>query len=235
MKESDLYRPVQRYLEGQGYSVHGEVKHCDIVARKGDELIIVELKRSITLSLIAQAADRKEISDSVYIAVPVPPGKHTPPGFGRIKRLLRRLEIGCLLVDVMKTKMRIRVALHPYPFAGRGSPSKRRAVIREIDGRFAEFDLGGQPVSEERITAYRQQSLFTAVLLRTYGPSSPAELRKRGAAAKVQSILSANIYGWFDRPRRGVYTLNEAGRTALETYRGVVEQIESSRAAESGS
>ncbi|MDZ7794620.1 MAG: hypothetical protein U5P10_13290 [Spirochaetia bacterium] len=74
IKESDLFQPLKAYLEGQGYSVHAEVRNCDIVAQKGDELILVELKSSISLNLLIQAAERKEISDSVYIAVPVPRG-----------------------------------------------------------------------------------------------------------------------------------------------------------------
>ena len=72
MKESQLFPPLKRYLEAQGYTVHGEVKNCDIVARRGEELLVVELKSAISLNLLIQAGERKELSDSVYIAVPVP-------------------------------------------------------------------------------------------------------------------------------------------------------------------
>lgn len=228
MKESDIYYPIKQYLEGQGYSVHGEVKNCDIVARKEDELIVVELKHTISLTLLAQAAERKELTDSVYIGVPVPEGKDAPPNFKRTKRLLRRLELGCILVNMMKTKTRIRIALHPYPFTEIRSSRKKRAVIREIDGRFAEFDMAGQPVTKERITAYKQQALFIALQLSRSGPSSPRMLKESGCSDKTQSILSANFYGWFDRVKRGVYTLNKAGTEALHNYRGVIEKIEES-------
>ena len=42
MKETDLYPPVKRYLEGQGYTVKGEIDGCDVVAvRRGDEPVVV--------------------------------------------------------------------------------------------------------------------------------------------------------------------------------------------------
>jgi hypothetical protein len=224
-RESDLHNPLVTYLRGQGYTVHAEVGHCDLVARRGEELVVVELKQRITVALLVQAAARKEITDSVYIAVPVPPGRSAPPNFKGIRQLLRRLEVGCILVDRMKTKTRVRVALHPYPFRERRAPARRRAILREIDGRYGEFDLAGQPVTSERITAYKQTSLLIAALLDEHGPLAPRQLRELGAGGKTQSILSANLYGWFDHPQRGIYRLSEAGREALHLYRPVVEQI----------
>ncbi len=229
MKETDLYPPVRRYLEAQGYSVHSEVAGCDIVARRGDEILVVELKRQISLALLAQAAERKEISYSVYIAVPVPAGKRLPSNFRRTKALLRRLEIGCILIEELKTKRKIHTVLHPLPFTERKSPKRTRAVLREIDGRFAEFDLAGQPAARERISSYKQQAIEIALLLRRFGPLSPKALREHGSAEKTQQILSANVYGWFDRPRRGIYRLDAAGEEALERYPRVIEAIEKSR------
>jgi hypothetical protein len=217
-RESDLHEPLVTYLRGQGYTVHAEVRHCDLVARKGDELLVVELKNRLSLALLVQAAERKEYADSVYIAVPVPPGRSAPPNFKGVKRLLRRLEVGCILVDRMKRKTRVRIALHPYPFRERSAPAKRRAIIREIDGRYGEFDLAGQPVTTERITAYKQAAIRIAALLESHAPASPGELRKLGTGEKTQAILSANLYGWFERPRRGQYLLSEAGRAALRRY-----------------
>ena len=39
MHETDLYGPIRDYLVTLGYDVQGEVKGCDIAARKGDDLI----------------------------------------------------------------------------------------------------------------------------------------------------------------------------------------------------
>lgn len=227
MRESDLFEPLQTYLQGQGYSVHAEVNNCDVVAKKGNELIIVELKKSISLNLLAQAVKRKEISESVYIAVPVPVGKQVPPNFSRIKELLRRLEIGCILVDFLKTKAKVRIELHPLPFNPRTSHRRKRALLREIDGRYAEFNKGGEPVAAEKITAYKQQALRLAHLLQQMGPASPAQLRQHGGAAKTQAILSQNVYGWFEREKRGVYRLHPAGRDALEHYAGILNDFNS--------
>ncbi len=57
--ESDLYAPVKALLEGQGYSVKGEVRGCDVVAVRGKEPpVIVELKRAFGLGLVLQGVDR---------------------------------------------------------------------------------------------------------------------------------------------------------------------------------
>ena len=38
MTEEDLYLPVKKLFEEKGYSVKGEVKHCDLVAQSWDAL-----------------------------------------------------------------------------------------------------------------------------------------------------------------------------------------------------
>jgi len=70
MKESDLFKPIKKYLETSGYKVRAEVKNCDITATKDDELIIIELKLSVNIQLLIQATDRQRITDSVYVAIP---------------------------------------------------------------------------------------------------------------------------------------------------------------------
>ena len=68
--ESDLYAPIKALLEGQGYSVKGEVKGCDVVAVRGQEPpVIVELKRAFGISLVLQGVARLTITDNVYLAV----------------------------------------------------------------------------------------------------------------------------------------------------------------------
>lgn len=219
IRESDLYDPLKVYLENQGYAITGEVKDCDLVAIRGDEMVLIELKTRVSVALLIQAARRKDVSDSVYIAVPVPPGKKDLPNARGLRNLLRKLEVGLILVRFMKTKTRVDVVLHPRMFEKRMRPGKKRAILREVNGRYGEFNKGGIPSSEERITAYRQESIRLAVLLQRQGESSPKELRVLSARPdKVQPILSANVYGWFDRVSRGLYCLNDAGREALIRY-----------------
>jgi hypothetical protein len=45
MLEEHLFKPVSDFLIKNGYQVRSELKFCDIIAIKGDELIIVELKK----------------------------------------------------------------------------------------------------------------------------------------------------------------------------------------------
>lgn len=222
MKETDLYQPLRTYLEHQGYRVHSEVRNCDIVAIKDEEVVIIEMKTSFSVSLLIQAADRKEITDSVYVAIPVRIGRNRPANFRGMKLLLRRLEVGLILVNFMKTKTKVEIAFHPQDAATVKKHRKKRAIIHEIDGRYAEFNTAGSPVTQERVSAYKQSSIRIAYYLDMMGTASPKELRQRGVNGKTQRILSNNIYGWFNRVQRGTYTLNDYGRKALSRYSNVV-------------
>ena len=225
LKESDLFQPLQIYLTGQGYSVHSEVKNCDLVAVKEDEMIIVELKVRMSLQLLMQAVRRKELTESVYVAVALPEGRDHLTNLKGLKKLLRRLEVGFILVDFKKTLTRINILLHPMPFKERRLHKRRAAIIREIDGRYHEFNKAGEPVTTERITAYKQQAIRIAWYLARCEHATPAELMKMGTEDKTGVILSANVYGWFDRIKRGHYSLNESGRLALEGYQEYFEKL----------
>ena len=225
MRETDLFEPLKKFFLGQGYGVHSEVRNCDLVARKGDDIIIVELKTGFSLSLVYQAIRRQDAGDSVYVAVPVLPGKSNPPKLSSMKHLLGRLELGLILVRFLKTKTKVEVALHPREPVRRRARRVRRAIIREIDGRYAEFDSAGAPAAGGRMSAYRQESLLIAALLERAGPLSPKKLRDFGTSEKTGRILSANLYGWFDRIDRGVYALNDAGWEALRNYTSEVKEI----------
>lgn len=223
MRETDLFIPVARWLEGQGYHVSAEAGQCDIVARHredsaGEQLILVELKVRMSLDLIIQAARRKEISDSVYVAVPVHGSKGHLRNTRGVLSLLRRLEVGLLLVRFLRSGTRVEVLLHPTPFAPRRKHRRKAQIIREIDGRYAEFDTGGQPGNVPRLTAYRQKSIHLARLLHARGPSAPRELCAAGAPKEAPDILRKNAYGWFDRPQRGIYQISSAGVVALGQY-----------------
>ena len=62
IRETELYAPIKRLLEGQGYEVKGEVGAADIVAVRGDEdPVIVELKTAFSLSLFHQAIERQAV------------------------------------------------------------------------------------------------------------------------------------------------------------------------------
>ena len=56
-KESDMYLPIKKYLEAGGYTVTAEVKNADVTAVKGDELVILELKKQFNIKLLFQALE----------------------------------------------------------------------------------------------------------------------------------------------------------------------------------
>ncbi|MBT5435919.1 MAG: hypothetical protein HOK83_19930, partial [Rhodospirillaceae bacterium] len=71
LRETDIYEPIKAFLEGQGYTVKGEIGRCDVVAVKDDaEPVIVELKLAFSLPLIFQGLQRQSLSELVYLAVP---------------------------------------------------------------------------------------------------------------------------------------------------------------------
>jgi hypothetical protein len=225
MKETDLSQPITAYLQKQGYQVNGEVKNCDITAKKEDELIIVELKTRFSLALVYQVLDRKKITPAVYAAIPVSGSKKFPPNYGNIKNLLKHLEIGLILVRFLKTKTRVEVMLHPQPYELRKRKKKRLNIIREIEGRYGEFNKGGSRVTDQRISTYKQEAIRIAWLLSLKGDMSPKELKSLGCGNKTQQILSSNFYGWFNRVRRGVYSLEKEGLMALEGFKDVTDVL----------
>ena len=65
------------------------------------------------------------------------------------------------------------------------------------------------------MTAYRQRALAGAQA-RFSGPRRPRDLKPEHPDAP--KILLDNVYGWFHRVERGLYSLTDAGRTALERW-----------------
>ena len=91
MKEVDMYKPLKKLLKAKGYTVHSEVESLDVMAQKGDELLIVEMKTSFNLQLIYQLIERLKITDQVYAYVPLGKGGRWPKSYKRMCALLKRL------------------------------------------------------------------------------------------------------------------------------------------------
>jgi hypothetical protein len=214
MRETDLYDPIRDYLVAQGYEVQGEVKGCDIAALKGDDLIVIELKRTFSTKLLIQAIDRQKITDSVYVALPGPYKRGRSARWRGIERLLRRLELGLVTVTFDSDPPRVEVIFHPLPYQRQKRSRRTRAVIKEISGRTGDYNQGGS-ARGKRMTAYRENAIHIACCLEALGPSAPRQLRALGTGPKTTSILSSNFYGWFRRVDRGIYELTPAGRAGL--------------------
>ena len=136
ISETDLYRPVHDYLVRQGYTVRAEVKSCDIAAVRGDDLIVIELKRAINITLLAQAVERQKITDSVYVAVPRPSNMRRWNGQTKsLQALLRRLEIGLILVSTSLSKPPVSRDLSEAQRNGSPETSRRPSpVSRDLSG-----------------------------------------------------------------------------------------------------
>ena len=226
-KESDLYAPVRDYLTQLGYDVQGEVKDCDLTAVRGDELIVVELKRGFTIELLYQAIDRQRLTDSVYVAVPLPRRGYLDSRLPDMKALCRRLSLGLIFVGFTSAGVgQVDVYLHPgEPAAPRRSAPRRRALLQEHNGRTGSSNTGG--VTHRKIlTVYKEQALRVAQLLREHGPLSTAQLRALGAPDNTAAIVGRNVLHWFDRaPGEGaryVFSVNAQGLAALEEYAGLI-------------
>lgn len=215
LTEADLYQPIARYLEGLGYTVRGEVMDCDITATRGDELVVIEMKRTFSTALLVQATKRQRITDSVYVAVPRPKRGRQWNGF---RHLLRRLELGLIFVSFgRRRKPRVEVVFHPVPHQRQKRKAAKRAVLTEMEGRSGDFNCGGS-TRQKIVTAYRENAIQIACCLDAMGPMSPKELRDLGTGPKTLSILYSNFYGWFERVDRGVYALRGKGREELGEF-----------------
>ncbi|MCP3739358.1 DUF2161 domain-containing phosphodiesterase [Rossellomorea sp. BNER] len=224
--EIDLYKPIQKYFTNKGYEVHGEVKHCDLAAIKGEELLIVELKRNLTVELLIQAAKRQRLTDLVYIAIPKPKYSLYSRKWQDICHLIRRLELGLILVSFQKNGAKMEVSIPPAPFdrlkSMKRNKKRSNAIIKEIQGRNGDYNIGGSNKTKI-MTAYKENCIQIACYLEHFGPLSPKALKQVGTGERTQSILSKNYYGWFEKVQRGVYKISGKGKKELSLFPQIVK------------
>jgi hypothetical protein len=220
MAESDLYLPVKRFLEVQGYTVKGEIKECDIVAVRGNEApVIVELKVAFSLQLLMQGVDRQAISDAVYLAI-TPPKRRQ---YHDMLKLCRRLGLGVLIV----TGDHVEALADPAPYQPRKANKRKTQLLKEFAHRTGDTTLGGSSTRALRMTAYRQDTLRCAAYLSQKGASKVALITAEAGVAKAAAILQRDVYGWFFKVDRGIYTLSVKGNAALVTFAGALEDMQS--------
>ena len=218
ISETDLAGPLYDHLLAQGYTVRSEVKDCDIAAVKGEDLLIIELKKTLNVPLLVQAVRRQRLTDSVYLAIPRPSNKWKWWKASRgVQHLLRRLELGLILVSLEKGKPAVEVIFHPLPFARRKRAPSRRAVLEEIARRTADYNRAGS-TRTKLATAYRENAIHIACCLLAGGKRSPAGLRALGTGQKTLQVLRLNPYGWFERVDSGVYGITEHGKGDLASW-----------------
>lgn len=222
--EIDLALPIKLFLEKQGFLVHSEVRGCDLTATKDDHLVIVELKRNCSINLLIQAIRRQQLTDDVYLAFPKPTARELRSSHWKgVLQLITRLELGLLLVSFTNPPI-VEIVLHPASPQLRKKNQERQAVLKEISGRFDDYNQAGSTQCKI-YTAYREEAIFVACCLAKFEILSPQAIQKLGTSSKTNSILSNNFYGWFERIARGRYTLTSLGKSALTEYPELVRTI----------
>ena len=217
MKESDLYPPVKKLLESQGYKVKGEVEGCDVVAVRDEEPpVVVELKLHLNLELLLQATDRLALTSKVYLAVPAH-NRMVSKQRKRVVKLLRMLGLGLLAVDAEREI--VEVILDPGSYRPRKSKARTERLLGEFINRVGDPNRGGADRRRGLMTAYRQRALAIAGHLESEGPSKASLVRDSISEPKAREILYNNVYGWFERVDRGIYDLSPRGRRELPDWR----------------
>ena len=224
MAEVDLYDPIKRFLEAQGYEVKGEVGPCDIVAVRGDEgPVVVELKEQLNLALILQAVDRLSASDAVYMAFRIGKGRSASWRSRRkqVTSLLRRLGLGLLTVSARGNVVPV---LDPAPYRPRPNAGRRERLLKEFAERVGDPEAGGS-ASRQRLTAYRQDALRCARELAEKGVLKVSAVREHTEVERAGPIMRDNHYGWFDRVKTGYYELSPKGHQDLGQWSDALESL----------
>jgi hypothetical protein len=221
MRETALYAPIKKFLEGQGYAVKAEVKGCDVVATRGNEPpVIVELKMGLTLQLFYQAIDRLALSDTVYIAISRPK-KRVPP---EAIKMARRLGLGLIVIAASGS---LEVLADPEPYAPRKATKRQAALLKEFNRRKGDHNLGGS-TRTKLMTAYKQDALRLLAHVKSQGPSKVSDLRKATKVDRAAAILRDDHYGWFTRQSRGIYGSTELGLAAADSFYDPILELQGS-------
>lgn len=218
-KEHELYPPVAEYFTERGYKVRGEVKGCDVAAMKDETLVIAELKLSFNMKVLMQAVARLSLTDYVYVAIPRPPLGARNGADSRYFRdmvaILKRLELGLMLVALDSPRKSCEVVLSPVAHRFGSNSKKRLAVIRELAARQNDANVGG--VTRTKITtAYKETCVKVACLLDKRGALSTKQLRELGITDREIKAVTSR-HQWFERVERGVYALSSTGKTVISS------------------
>lgn len=215
-RETDLYPPIKAHLQAQGYEVKSEVGAADVVAIRGDEPpVIIELKVGFSLSLVHQGIARQSVTDAVYLAVPRGTGRLFQRAIKDNAALCRRLGLG--LITVRPGDGLVEVHLDPAPFVPRKSTIRKTRLLREFARREGDPNTGGS-TRAGLVTAYRQDAVRCAAVLRDLGPAKGAVVARAAGVKAATRMMAEDHYGWFERIAKGIYALTPKGEAGLLHY-----------------
>ena len=218
MRETDLYEPIKRFLERQGYEVKAEIGAADVVGVRGDEPpLIVETKTAFSLSLFHQGTERQALTERVYIAVPIGRGMAFRKALRRNLKLCRLLGLG--LITVGPREPRVQVHADPGPYRPRQSTWKKARLLGEFARRVGDPNIGGA-TRKGLVTAYRQEATRCARFLSEHGATKAALVAKGSGVAHARRIMADNHYGWFQRVGAGIYDLTPEYNLRLDDRAG---------------
>lgn len=217
MTEKELYLPVHDLFQKLGYKVNAEVKDCDMTAVKGDEFIIIELKKNLSVALLAQGLKRLKTGADVYVAVPKP----KQYSFKKLRdtfSVIKKLELGLIFVSLRGEHSFAEIVFAPQEFKPtRRDNKKRKQIMKEINGRTIDTNTGGV-TGTKIVTAYTERCIHIACILDMYGNLPPKKIKELGGGDNTYNILRMNVFGWFENVRKGVYGITEKGVRELLDY-----------------
>ena len=220
MPESDLYPPLKRFLESQGYQVKAEIQGCDVLAVRGEEApVIVELKLSLNLSVLLQSVDRLALSPKVYVGVPADCGalkRRRKP----LLKLFHMLGLGLLAINPVIRVGSVDVLRDPGDYTPRRSRNRQERLLGEFLQRVGDPNLGGTETRKGIMTAYRQRALSIGCFLKAHGVTKASQIADALEEPKARDILYRNVYGWFERPAQGCYALSTRGEREIAAWQG---------------
>ncbi|WP_434340989.1 DUF2161 family putative PD-(D/E)XK-type phosphodiesterase [Motilimonas cestriensis] len=216
--ETDLYLPIKNMLEQQGFIVKGEIKQCDVMAVRDEQVLVVELKTTLNLTLVLQAVERLALTDYVYIAVPADcaPIKKQQKS---IVKLLRRLGLGLIVVAFVGEQTYVETVVSPGDYQPRKNHGKVKMALNEFHQRQGDPEQGGANNSSKKMTVYRQRMIRLALYLESHGATKAANVAQDINEPKAGTMLANNLYGWFERVSKGIYQLSKQGQTEVDQWR----------------
>ena len=223
MKEYEMFPAIKALFEEAGYSVNAEVKNCDVTAVRDDDLIIVEMKTSLNIKLLAQGINRQRSGADVYVAVPRPKG-YDGRKWRDILCVIKKLELGLIFVTVSDKFSFAEIVVDPVPFKSTNTyKPKKRALMDEIMARRCDVNMGGV-TGRKIVTAYIEASVHIGCLLEMWQTASPKDFKPCGIdAARAGTIMRNNALGWFSKVDKGVYRLSDKWNVGKAMYKEVYE------------
>lgn len=215
-RETELYKPVQKFFADLGFKVDAEVNDCDVVATKDDIVVICELKRGFTIELVYQLVQRKKLTPYVYAVIPRPKNMRSA-AFRKKLDILRALDCGLLVV--LNTTKRVDILLEPKGEDTQTNKIRRRGLEKEVSVRKVSLNLGGQ--SKRKIVTAHKESLIAALCyIEKYG-----KIETRKCKDNIRAVLQRNHYNYFVKLDKGIYSATKAGLRLLDDrdYKDIVD------------